>query len=224
MTQFRPSVFTQDFDTPLRRFKGILKEYEWQEREFDQADGSVRKTQTLIANFTDVEVIETDELYPFPTAKVAVRYSTSGRTIWSAFGQSIIRVLGAERAAELQRQGTFALDELVGREQEWVRLPCAIRVNNPPGSKTWVDDKGEGWQVAVVPSLASTNKADLHNHVLSLLNGKTTAQFQQALYTDPQALASGQDYIVKSTQGKLLPELRQSGVADVDDAGVWRVV
>lgn len=212
--EFKPSLDTKPFGTPLRRFQGVLQNYVSERK----TDANSSRTYMVIAfNFVDLTVLESVEPYPFPIATLSIGYSTSENTRWDALASSIKKLWGS----------TPALDELVGKVQEWAYLPCKLRTKLESGE--WADVPNEAWQVAGVTGIGAGVGAsgggapaasDPTDHLLDLLDGKLEADFHQVLFQDPE-LRGHPDLITSATERTLLPALEAAGRCYRGSDGIW---
>lgn len=206
---FVPSLETRPFGTPLRRFKGILKDYV-PEKKADQ--GSGREYMTIAFNFTDIVVIESVEPYPFPIATFNVGYSTTTDTRWDVLASSIKKLFGS----------TPTLDELVGKEQEWAYLPCKLTKLLEGGK--WSKEPDEAWQLVSLAGLNSGSAEqagqDITEHIIDMVDGKVEPDFYQEFYQDPE-VRKHPELITAATDRNLLATLESAGRIHRDTAGVW---
>jgi len=206
--QFVPSLATKAFGTPLLRFQAFLKEYKSEKRR-DESSG--REYMVVKFDFTDLVVIDSVEPYPFPVAVIEIGYSSTEKTKWDALAQSIKKLYGR----------TPALDEIVEKTQEWHFGDCKLRTLDD-SDKQWKDLPGQAWQIVSIegigdPAVETQNRDD---HVLDLLDGRTEADFNQEVLTDP-TVRQDRDLVTAITNRELLPSLEKAGRAHRDSAGVW---
>lgn len=212
MTQeeFKPSLETRAFGTPLLDFKGMLKEYTSEKRE--PSEGSGGKAYMVITfNFTDIEVIKSVEPYAFPIATIQVSYSTAEKTKWDALASSIKKLLGLGAT----------LDDIVGKQQQWAFNPATLRVRHDDG--TWGNAEQPAWQITSIDGASAggaTVDDGIDDHVLELLDGKSDTDFYQAFYQD-ELVRKHPDLIVAATERKLLDTLVAAGRASRDEAGIY---
>jgi len=210
---FVPSLDTHPFGTPLRRFSGVLQDYVPTKQ--TPQDGG-REYMVIVFNFVDIVVIESVEPYPFPIATLSISYSTSTETRWDALATSIKKLF----------ESTPALEELVGKKQEWAYLPAKLRKRLDDGTWATVDD--EAWQLVSIgdaasgsPSMAGTEPGfDIDDHILSLLDGKTEQDFYQGFYQDPQ-VRPYPALITAATERKLVEALLAAGRVTRDSEGIY---
>ncbi len=205
---FKPSLETRAFGTPLLKFKGILKDYEVEDRTADN-----RTYKVIKFNFIDVEVIESLEPYPFPVASIEIGYNPNEGTKWAVFAKSIAKVFGH----------VPSIDDLVSKSQEWEYGDTKLRLPDEQG--IWDTRDGKAWLLASIDGVggASVGTEDITSHILDLLDGKTEQDFYQVLYQDELA-RKHPDIITAATDRKLLPTLEKAGKAERDDQGVWHKV
>lgn len=204
---FVPSLQTRPFGTPLRRFKGLLKEYVPEEKQGDS--GSY---MTITFNFTDIEVIESVEPYPFPIATINISYSTSTGTKWDALAASIKKAIGM----------SVTLDDLVGKVQVWAYIPAKLRTKLDDGK--WGDVEQETWQVASVEGADPEAAADsITEHILDMIDGKTEQDFYQEFYQDEE-VRKHPDLITAASERNLLKSLEDAGRISRDSEGIWHKV
>jgi hypothetical protein len=203
---FVPSLETKAFGTPLLQFRGTLKEYISKPQ---KDDASGRSFMVIGFNFTDIEVIASTDPYAFPICTIDVGYSQTEVTRWGALAKSIKKLYGR----------TPALDEIVGKQQEWVYGPCKLRTKE---GDQWKDIEDRAWQIVSIDGLGSPAQmtADIDAHVLDLLDGKTEQDFQQVFFVDPE-IRKHPELIEQATNRQLLPTLEAAGRAYRDDGGVW---
>lgn len=155
--------------TPLRRFKGKLVDID------QKVDSNREKGYLADLNFTEMDVLESVNPYPFPSAKVTFRYrltSTDGvsnRGAWGMFLESCAN------------QGWADIMELKGKILEMTADPEHIYGTADDGTSI----TGMTWELTGVEGegTASAISAD-DSHLLSLINGKTSTEFSEAALQD----------------------------------------
>ncbi|KKM18654.1 hypothetical protein LCGC14_1663500 [marine sediment metagenome] len=211
-------------ESPLLRFKGTLASYVPEERTSNQDQS---KYMTILFNFSDVEVIEATEPYPFPIAIIRIGYKppkdSRGGTKWDAFSTSL-RKLSAE-----------GLDAIVGKKQEWAQLPHRVRSplvdgdGNPQldgnSRPIWGDTEIPCWKVVEVEGLGSVQEKDdnFFGFLVDLADGKTEPQFYSAALLDEQVRARS-NIVTAITDRKLLDTLREMKLIDRDAEGILHKV
>lgn len=238
---FKPSVAPPG--NPLRRFRGKLDGYTSEENTYGD-----RKTLDINFNFTELEVLEADEPYPYPVTTIQIRYTTpntqrSRRTQsgqgnrWEVFANSLRKVFPP---------GEADIDKLVGKVQEWAMLPSTIRsaiydedgnpvyeigqdgqtVTDQQGQprQKWGDVETDCWQVTEVAGIGSVKEMDasFDQHLDSLADGKTEADFYEAALTDQQVM-SRPAIVTAITDRKFVATMLESGRWVRDDEGVLHV-
>ncbi len=207
----KPSVDRPSGESPLKSFRGVLQGYNMVE--VTPEDGKGKPYATVTFDFVDVEVLEATEPYPFPTAKITIRYAnpqvSRGGTKWAAFSGTVRKLADGD------------LDNLVGKQQVWSQLPGTVR-SRDEATGEWSNVQMDCWQVASVEG-GSTMEDDGHSileYVATLLDGKTEAEFYQVFFTD-QKVKSHPDVIEQATMRTLLPTMETLGLATRDTEGAW---
>ena len=214
-----------DSRTPLIRFKGVLKQYQGEVRHDDTRN---RDFHMVVFDFTDVEVLETSEPYPFPIAKIEISFSDRADTRWAAFTKSFRSTCGSQGGS---------LDPLVGKKQEWHQGPCLLRQpvmdeeGNPveeKGRPKWANQPSTSWQVVSVEGFANAaNNGKFNDILLDLINGKTEEEFTQALFNQSELKAYGTEFtdtVNRQIKRELLPMLEVAGLIKKSTEGVWSKV
>ena len=213
---FVPSLDTKPFGTPLRRFRGMLQDFV-PTKVTPQGGGN--EYMSIVFNFVDLVVIDSVEPYPFPIATLSISYSTSVETRWDALASSIKRVYDS----------TPALEELVGKVQEWAYMPVKLRKRLDDGNWATVDD--EAWQLVSIDGVGAgvgtgtgastaTPTFDVDAHILDLLEGKNEQEFYQVFYQDVE-IRKHPDLITAATERKLLTTLEEAGRIERDPQGIY---
>ncbi|KKK75228.1 hypothetical protein LCGC14_2875820, partial [marine sediment metagenome] len=219
---FKPSVDRPTGgESPLLRFKGVLANYVAEER----TGNDQSKYMVILFNFAEVEVIDSEEPYPFPIAIIRIGYKppkdSRGGTKWDAFAGSL-RKLSPENPD---------LDVLVGHKQEWARLPFKIRspLTDEEGQPQldgnsrpiWGDLDVLCWKVVACEGLGSAEEkdADFNAYLVGLADGKTEPKFYEAALTDSKVMA--RPNIVEAITGrKLLSTLTEMNLLTQDAEGI----
>jgi hypothetical protein len=225
--QFKPSVDRPTGgDSPLQDFRGTLANYATEERT-SQSDQS--KYMTISFNFADVEVLLSDEPYPFPIAIIKIGYKppkeSRGGTKWDAFASSL-RKLSPEKPD---------LDVLVGHKQRWTRLPFKIRspLTDDEGNpqldgnqrQIWGDLDIPCWKVVEVEGLGSVEEkdADFNKLLVDLADDKTEPKFYEAALTH-SAVTARPNIVAAITERKLLTTLTEMNLLTRDAEGILHKV
>lgn len=221
--QFKPSVDRPSGgESPLKRFIGVLATIVPEERT-SQQDQS--KYVVISFNFTDVEVILSDEPHPFPIAIIKIGYKppkdSRGGTKWDAFAGSV-RKLSPDKPD---------IDLLVGKRQRWAQLPFKIRspLSNEDGSpqldgngKTvWGEVEVLAWKVEEVEGMGSVVEkgVELNDLLIDLADGKTEAKFHEAALTNAKVTADA-DMVQQLVDRKWLPVVMEMGRLTRDAEGI----
>ena len=192
---------------PVTHFKGTLKDVNLESREG-------RKSQSIVWDFTDLEVIATSSPYPFPTAKIYIPYTNWDKTPYAALKKSLDRVVG----------GLFSVDDFKGKSMEWCRLPAVISTSTQLPDGTWdnknrKDELQEVWQVLGIEGYASpVALGDQMKELAKLANGKSEPEFYTAIMTD--AKFKQDSGLVNSILDRgLVPAMIAAGVLERDGEG-----
>lgn len=216
---WEPSIAQPTGQTPLREFEAVLKEISHRDGSGqDESTGRSWTYRNIVFDFTDLEVIKSIEVYPFPVAQISIRYadpsSSRGGTAWAAFSESCRQVLGPGGQ----------LTALVGKRQRWAFLPATLRMRDQDGN--WGDSQGEAWKVVSVEGVGESGavggKTDTMSTVLDILNGKTEKVFNAEALADA-TIRADPDVVSSIVNRKLLPQLKEEGKAVEDAEGVWHV-
>jgi len=156
-----------EFGTPLRDISGILDSYYPEERKF----GTV-----VVLNLKELEVRHSVEPYNFPIAQIAIKLSNTKNSAWGVFGESLASFLADDED----------IKNCVGK-----RIGMRMEEGHKYGvdKDTGKDMLGSPWKVYEVegaPSGAPGQPVEsAADRALSLLIGKTRADFNKAAYADP---------------------------------------
>ena len=216
---FKPSIgVPADAQSPLIKFRGVLKEYKAEARKFGERDATI-----ITFNFTDVEVLEAREPYPFPIATVTVGYSERADTRWSALTKSFRAVLP-----------TPDIDLLVNKKQEWhfaggnnTRRPVDETDSDGNTVQVWKSLPTNCWQLTWIEGAGSANGAgNLMDVIVDNADGKTNEAFFQWFYSDPTVrnLPGYQDAVTAAANRTLLETLQAGGKLNRSAEGVWQKV
>jgi len=164
----QPSVrglIDSEFQTPLRKFTGILDSFYREERQY---------STVVVLNFKGLEVIRSTEPYILPIAQISIKESKKKKSSWGIFGESLAAFLAEEED----------LKDCVGR-----RMGMEMEEGHIFGKDrdTKEDLIGNPWRVYYVAG-AKAGIAGVQPAVArarELLIGKTRAEFNKAAYADP---------------------------------------
>jgi hypothetical protein len=204
---------------PLVKFTGVLDSF------YDEED-NFSNTQIHL-QFTDLDVEEAAEPYPFPIAELTIKYSNYKNSGWGIFSQSLAKCIADDED----------LADIVGRPLTLGYTPghdLGFKDNN------WqpeVDDNGnaineserpnvviDAWEVLGVDGVSAAT-GTVEDVLAGLLDGKTRAEFNRAAMTDPTVKAQGAAFIKKQITSKaFITEALNSGAFEEDGDGVFHAV
>lgn len=220
------SVDQQEDQSPLIRFRGVLKEVK-ESTYTPQGGGNERLS--LEFNFVDVVVIESREPYPFPIASVRVGYSDRPNTKFAALSKGFKEIVPREEFAQLENP----FEVLKGRNQEWYYGPAQLRLplKNEDGSDkvdgagkaVWGVIEGLAWQIVGVDGYQSASGPSLMDQIVDYAHGHTMQEIGQWIYTN-QSLKSfpGFNSAAEGIASRsLLPMLEASGKIKLGDDGKY---
>jgi len=159
--------------------------------------------------FSEVEVIETTEPYPFPIAQIGLPLNKRRTSQWTVFSDSLAKFL----------QESEDLANCIGK---------TIHMKFTGGHMMWDRDKGEAtpreaWEVIGVLGEGTTvNVVDATAKALELLDGKSEQEWNQLVFQNPAIKADSvlmNDIIYR----KFLAAQEAAGTATKDGNGIWHI-
>jgi len=224
---------TGGFRSPLRYFRGKM----------DSITGSmVQRGQMKQArlevnyNFSDIEVFESTEPYPFPVAQVSMMHSNRTKSGMGVLGASMDKIINAGLDENLPQEKTKNQDFLIGKVQEWKVTPGHLM---PAQDETgdWTEKPREAWEVVyvegcggvphsgVAASTMSSQKAPASGvtpaqEAVNLLDGKTQQQWNNVVFQN-SAVKGSPELINAIISGTFLPAMEASGQVTKDANGVY---
>jgi len=195
-----PIETTAGGGTPLRRFKAELQDYTFEER-----DGTWGKYKWVSFDFVEVEVVEAVAPYPFPIAKLGLKWSGTTETAWGRLMESFKRLF--PEASNLQ--------PLKGKRQEWAMLPASVTKKDDETGKFGAVEESV-WQIVGVEG---TTIEDLNEKLLCLADGKCEVDYYTALISDPKVMKRP-DLVTQIVDRKLLPAYLETKLLSRDAEGV----
>jgi len=189
----------QEPGTPLRKFYGVLES-------FPHEQSGYGKTRVNL-NFTQVQVLESTEPYPFPIATVAINLSNRKNSSWGVFGESLIKCL--PEGADID----FCIGKKMGLEME-------------VGHKFGTDQDGNEmlgncWKVFEVAGVvAGAKQITAKDKAVELLDGKTVQEHTTLALADPQ-IRSDTDLQKAIVSKDFYNSLQQAGMFSKDAQGIY---
>ena len=228
---------TGGFASPLRYFRGKL----------DSITGSMVQRGTMPQarlevsyNFSEVEVFESTEPYPYPIAQISLLHSNRDKSGMGVLGQSMDKIINAGVGANIPQAQTKNQDFLIGKVQEWKITPGHMMWNRDENRETPRDC----WEVTYIEGVGGTpysgaqQVADTQQpttfgtatpvvtpdiQAMNLLDGRTMAEWQQAVFQDPIIRDETAGVKTKIINQQFIPPLEAAGLVTKDDNGVYHV-
>jgi len=191
-----------EFGTPLREFKGRLKEYYPEEQRYGTF---------VILNFIDLEVLRSAEPYNFPIASLSIKLSNRKRSGWGIFGDTLAALLPEDQDIKDCVNRMMHLEMEEGHVYGQDRTTGEDMVGNP-----WHVLDIEG---GAAPGVALTSAKD---RATELLIGKTRAEFNKAAYADP-IIRKDTALQRAITDKSFINSLLQLGTVMEDENGVFQL-
>ena len=188
--------------TPLRKFTGKLEPLT------TRTDNTYSKPRVIVKlSFTDVEVITSLEPYDFPIAELEVAHSQKEKSRWGIFSLSLAKLLQPEQD----------IKDAIGSKVEMTWTEGHLLYDGRQSKDT---EQG-AWEVTALDGAGAT-KTSPQDQALSLLDGKTLSQFNQAALADPiiRSDAALQALIMSK---KWVPQMIEEGLVVADEDGIHRV-
>ena len=237
MAQLRTRGFeTGGFRSPLRHFRGRL----------DSITGSMvlrgQMTQArleVLYNFSDIEVFESTEPYPFPIAQINIMHSNRVKSNMGVLGASIDKIINADLDENAPQERAKNQDFIIGKVQEWKVTPGHMMWDNDKQAETarecfevvYVEGVG-GTPHSGVASVVSSLEAPAQQgagktltpaqQAMHLLDNKTQQEWNNTVFQD--VLVRGDSELVNSIiGGTFIPPLEASGLITKDKDGRFHV-
>ena len=236
LAQLKTRGFEDGFSqTPLRRFRARLTNIGGSMVQRGQMQESRLE---VIYSFAEIEVIESTETFIAPVTDLAIMHSNRKRSGMGYLGASIDAIVNAGLPADAPMDQVKGQDFLIGKMQEWAFTPGHMiwdgnaREERPRDCWTVVWVEGISPAPAATSAPATTTTATLPAPVatamsstqqaLTLLNGKTEAQWHQVVFNDDVVKADAN--LVNSLIARtFLTPLETAGIVTKDANGVYAV-
>jgi len=240
---------TGGFRSPLRHFRGKLDSITGA---MVQRGNMPQPRLEVSYNFSDVEVFQSTEPYPFPVAQVSLMHSTRDKSAMGVLGASMDKILNADIDGNTPQEQVKNQDALIGVVQEWKVTPGHMMPDRDEQGK-WGEAPRECWEVVYAEGFGGTPHSGVAEppaesqvsasaeapakgktapqatgetpaqRAISLLDGKTQQQWNNIVF---------QDALVKSDPqlgnfiitGQFLGRLEESGVVAKDADGIYHKV
>ena len=238
LAQLRTRGFeTGGFRTPLRWFRGKLDSITGA---MVQRGNMPQARLEVSYNFSDVEVFESTEPYPFPVAQVSLMHSTRAKSGMGALGASMDKILNVGLDENTPQQQAKNQDFLIGKVQEW-RITGGHLMPDRDGAGNWTEVPREAWEVVYVEGIGGTPHSGVAQpataqptpqpttgetpiqRAINLLDGKTQQQWNNMVFQD-LAVKGDTGLINNIITGQFLPPLEEAGIVTKDADGVYHKV
>jgi len=212
------------FGTPLKHFKGKL----------DSITGSMVQRGSMPQarlevnyNFSEVQVIESSEPYPFPVAQISIMHSKRAQSAMGVFGTSIDKIVNAGVDGNLGQDKVHNQDFLIGKTIELQITKGHMMWDGKAGKETerncWEVIGVEGVGSAPTPVAGGAPVATGLTpamQAINILDGKTPQQFNSAVFQDP--LVKTDAALVNQIIGnQFVPAMEAAGFISKDANGVY---
>lgn len=196
--------------TPLREFKGVLDGIKTEPNQYQKTD--------VILWFSELDVIASDEAYPFPITNLNITYNENEKSKWGVFADST-RKFVPENVTNV----AALLESLMGKR---------LHMKYTGGHMMWDRDKGmetarECWELVGAEggepmTVATGGASDTAKIALDLMDGKTIQEWNQEVFQNPAVKVDGAliDQIIGNT---FFPAMKEQGNVTVDDDGILHV-
>ena len=187
--------------TPLREFKGKLEGYA------TELVTRFQPARTYInLDFSELEVIETTEAYPFPIAKISMPFNKRRVSQWTIFSDSLAGFIPDDKD----------LKDTIGMQ---------YHLKFTPGHMMWNKDMGkptarESWEVIGLFGAVVTSKVDATEVALGLLDGKNEEEWNQSVFQSP-AVKGDSKLIDDIIHRRFLPAMETAGRITKNSNGIW---
>ena len=237
LQQLRTRGFeTGGFRSPLRWFRGKLDSITGA---MVQRGNMPQARLEVSYNFSDVEVFESTEPYPFPVAQVSLMHSTRAKSSMGVLGASMDKLLNAGLDENLPQQQAKNQDALIGKIQEW-KVTGGHLMPDRDNAGNWTEVPKEGWEVVYVEGVGGTPHSGIAQptapakgeyagpitpmqRAINLLDGKTQQQWNNVVFQD--SVIKGDTRLINNIiNGQFLPPLEESGVVTRDADMVYHKV
>lgn len=225
------------FRSPLRHFRGKLDSITGS---MEQRGSMPQAKLELHYNFSELEVFESTEPYPFPITQISMMHNTKDKSNAGVLGLSMGKIINAGVDENIP-QGDPRVknqDFLIGKVQEW-------KVTT--GHMMWDNDKQaetprEAWEVVSVEGVGGTPHSGVATapatevpaaapatsgvtpirQALDLLDGKSQQEWNSLVFQDP--VVKGEGALVKSIiDGTFITNMEATGMVTKDDNGIYHL-
>jgi hypothetical protein len=197
--------------TPLRKFRGKLDSYA-------PEPASGYEGWRVNLNFSNVEVLQSTEPYPYPVAVINIGLSNRKRSKWGYFAQSLAALIPETEDIKDQVGKTLGMVFCDGQEGRPEPKPIYNReAGGEVPTPVWVVFEVEG------RTAETASGKSVQDIAMEILNGKTLAQFNQEILQRPEVRANP-DFQRSILDKSFVTALVQTGQFTVDENGVYHRV
>jgi len=204
---------------PLVKFSGIL------DRCYDKED-KWSVTQNHL-EFTDVEVEEAVEPYPFLVAEILIKDSNLRNSAWGVFSESLAEYLTDDEDIKDAVGKVITMGYTPGHNYGFKDKNWQVTVDddgNPINENERPNVIKDAWEVLGVDGVSAAT-GTVEDVLAGLLDGKTRVEFNRAAMTDPTVKAQGAGYIkAQITSKTFITDALKSGQFEEDADGIFHAV
>lgn len=158
------------------------------------------KNNTIIRfDIANLDIIEANEPYTFPTTQVEIFEMNMPNTNWEAWKESV-RKCGYEGD----------LNGIINKRAHWQYAPATLSTRGEDGK--YSNQPGKAWQIVEIEGVNNTS-GSLIDKAVDIANGKTASEFKSAFMGDGniRSLTGYSDMLVSVSKDEFLPTLVASG-------------
>jgi hypothetical protein len=227
MTQIR-GLQDGNFPTnPLERFRGRLLAVAPRQATFNN-NGQSRSNTFIDLKFDEVVPIKVKEgeTFPFEVAEISIKISNQKNSAWGSFAESLAVKIPANQEL-VDCIGTTMELQIHDKEYGPDRTLPPYPDPNDPTQMIQPKIVGRVWEVVSVAGTtgapASPNGSVATEAALTILNGKTAAQFNEEVWKDPN-IKSDPNLSTMILNNSFIPTMVTAGKVSIDGDGIHHMV
>lgn len=200
-------------NTPLRKFIGLLDSY-----------APPNEKGRIVFGITDIEVLHSIDVYPWPSATIDIKYSNRTGSAWGIFSASLDGCIPKDEdlAQQVGKRVGFEWTDghnLGFKDNKWT--PSTDDEGNELPNQTRPDVIIAAWEVFQVEgNVRGAANITVDDKLAELLDGKTAPEFAKAALADPMVKAIGPEAARKITSKSFIKEALASGLFTVGEDGI----